>query len=117
MKNELQSGRTIVVTRAASAAVAAGGLVKVNGNFFGVAVNAMASTGDTSPAAVEGVYALPKLAEGIVQGTEVYWNGTAVGAAVTGSIPVGMSWEQAATGDTTVPVKLNFAMPNATGLS
>jgi predicted RecA/RadA family phage recombinase len=39
-----------------------------------------AVTGQTFAGAIEGVFSLPKLAEGLTQGTRVFWDGTGVGA-------------------------------------
>jgi predicted RecA/RadA family phage recombinase len=115
MKTELQSGKTITVTRSAAAAVSSGDLVTINSKFFGVAAKGAPSTGDTFAAFTEGVYDLPKLAEGITQGSPLYWNGAALGATFTGIGAVGMAWETVATGATTVPTKINFQLPRVTG--
>lgn len=118
MKTEVQSGKTITVTRATTASIAAGTLTPIplaSAKFFGVAATTLASTGNSGAFYTEGVFSLPKLAEGITQGTQLYFNGAAVGATRTGPLAVGVAWETATTGATTLPVKINFNLPNATG--
>jgi predicted RecA/RadA family phage recombinase len=113
MKNQVSDGKTIPLKSedAANVGKVSGKLI-VAGKLFAVAAtDNPAATGQTFAGHIEGVFSLPKLAEGIPQGTRVYWDGTGVGATPTGAAPVGTTTEVALTGDTTVPVKINVAAP------
>jgi predicted RecA/RadA family phage recombinase len=92
----------------------AGNVGKVSGNLVIVGKLAAvagadnpAATGQTFAGHIEGVYDLPKLAEGIAQGTRVFFDGSGITATPTGSIAVGTLTEVALTGDTTARVKIN----------
>lgn len=106
MKNKVQDGKTISLKSESHAGAASGDLVVIGRIPCVAAVDNPAVTGLTFEAETEGVFALPKLAEGITQGTPVYWNGSAITAAVTGDIAVGHAWETALTGDTEIDVKI-----------
>lgn len=82
-------------------------LVKVN-SVWGVTLNGSTTepTGTLQQIGIEGVYTLPKLAEGIAQGDAVFSNNGSMTLTVTGVVPVGMAFETATTGATTMPVKL-----------
>lgn len=90
-------------------------LVKI-GRVFGLTLNGSATepTGTLQQVAVEGVYKLPKLAEGITQGTSVYNNNGSMTATATGGFPVGIAFETMTTGATEGAVKLNAGVPTGT---
>ena len=87
-------------------------VVKV-GRLWGVTLNGSTTepTGTNQQIAVEGVFNLPKLAEGIAQGTSVYSSGGSMTATPTGSFPVGIAFETMTTGATEGAVKLNVGTP------
>jgi predicted RecA/RadA family phage recombinase len=114
MKNQVSDGKTIQLKSEDSANVGkVSGDVVVVGNMFAVAAsNNPAATGDTFAGAIDGVFSLPKLSgEGIAQGKRVYWNGSGLGATPTGLGPVGTTTKIALSGDTTVEVAINRALP------
>jgi predicted RecA/RadA family phage recombinase len=92
-----------------------GNLVVVGKMFAVAAADNPAVTGQTFAGETEGVFELPKLAEGITQGSRVFWDGTGITATATGAAPVGSAWETAPTGDTTIKVKINSVLPPLTG--
>ncbi len=90
-------------------------LVKV-GRVWGVTLNGSTTepTGTLQQIGIEGVFTLPKLAEGLTQGATVFSNNGSMTATITGSFPVGIAFETATTGATTIPVKLPGApLPDA----
>lgn len=90
-------------------------LLKV-GRVWGVTLNGSTTepTGTLQQVAIDGVFTLPKLAEGLTQGAAVFSNNGSMTATVTGTFPVGIAFETATTGATTMPVKLiGNAVPEA----
>lgn len=116
-KTYLQPGN--VMTRSNPGGSKADVLLKI-GRIYGVTLNGSATepTGTLQTIGVEGVFALPKLANhAFTQGDPVYSNGDAlgptsgVGTGTTGGFPVGIAFETVAAAATTVPVLLNVATP------
>lgn len=104
-----------ILTRANPGGSAADQIVTI-GKFKGVTLNGSATepTGTLQQVGVEGVFTLPKLAEGIAQGTQVYAWPTGVGAvATTGGFPIGIAWENLPTAATEGAVKLGPVPVNA----
>jgi predicted RecA/RadA family phage recombinase len=103
MKNFVSEGS--VVTLIAPHNVKSGDGVVV-GAIFGVAAYD-ALLGAAVECAVEGVFNLPKLAGALAQGALVYWSASPAGVAGSGSKLIGVTTNAAASGDTTVDVRLN----------
>lgn len=104
-----------VMTRSNPGGSDADALVKVN-RVWGVTLNGSATepTGTLQQIGIEGVYTLPKLAEGIAQGVAVFSSNGSMTLSITGGFPVGSAFETVTTGATTVPVKLlGNAVPDA----
>jgi len=78
------------------------------GRVWGVTLNGSATepTGTIQSIGIEGVYSLPKLAEGITQGAAVYNNNGSATATITGGFPLGIAFETMTTGATEGLVKL-----------
>ncbi|MDR2051130.1 MAG: DUF2190 family protein [Deltaproteobacteria bacterium] len=106
MQNSVRAGRCIDYT--AQTDVKGGDLIVLSG-FVAVASTDIPA-GATGACEVEGVYALPKGNEAIIQGVPLYWTGTAVTATKPedGTGFVGSAWEAAAAPDATVAVRINF---------
>jgi predicted RecA/RadA family phage recombinase len=107
MKNLVQDGKTIQYT-VTGADVKSGAIVVV-GDIAGIAVTD-GKIGDTIALEVKGVYNLPKVTGVIAQGKKVYAvaaDGTVTTTATSNTF-IGYAWTAAASGDTTVDVKLSF---------
>jgi predicted RecA/RadA family phage recombinase len=119
MKNFVQPGDTIQLKAedANNVGKKSGDLVTLaSGKYFAVAASDNpAVTGQTFAGMLEGVFQLPKLAEGLPQGQRVFWQGSGITATPTGAAPVGTVMDTALTGDTTVNVLINEALPSLTG--
>lgn len=105
MKNFFQDGK--ILNHTVSADVASGEPAKV-GAAFGVYV-APGANGEVVPFAVDGVYELPKDTSVVTGfGHLLYWDDTAkkVSITATNNTKIGYAIEAAATGVTTVKVKL-----------
>jgi len=113
MRNYLQPGDTLHYTNATGADIAAGAPVIV-GSQIGVAIGDIAN-GESGPLSMGGVYILPKTAgAAIAQGTAVIFDKSAAAfvpvgtATATGDVTGACTaWEAAASGDTSVAVKIN----------
>jgi predicted RecA/RadA family phage recombinase len=114
-KNFIQPGQTVGFTNGGSAVVS--GQVIVKGALVGVSQTDVAASG-LGVMAIEGVYAIPKKAEALTQGTKVYWDaagnpvvGSAGSGAATATVSsytyAGVAVADALSGDATVQVKLN----------
>lgn len=106
MKNYIQQGELMPFTAAAD--VTTGDLVKVN-NIVGVAVASYAS-GDTGQMQIVGVFDVPKKAVAIEQGDALYLELSTgkVTNTATGNTFAGYAFGSAASGDSTVYLKINF---------
>jgi predicted RecA/RadA family phage recombinase len=103
MRNFVQEGS--VITLVAPHDVKSGDGVVV-GAIFGVAAyDALA--GAEVECSVEGVFNLPKAAGALAQGALVYWSVSPAGVAGSGAKLIGVTTKAAASGDTTVDVRLN----------
>jgi predicted RecA/RadA family phage recombinase len=107
MQNYVQPGNVLDYVNGTDAAITGGSVVAL-ADSIGVAVS------DIYPGAkgalnVTGVYNLPKAAEGITQGTRVYFDKTAgkLTATVSTNVPAGIAWTTAASGDSSINVKIN----------
>ena len=116
-KNFIQDGLTIEFTAAANMA---SGDVVVSGALIGVALDTVAS-GEVGVASIEGVYELPKTAgSALTQGQVIDFDVnageiTAIGTPATGDlVGCGVVFEDAASADTTVLVKINFGSATVT---
>lgn len=112
MKNKVQEGNTISLASETYPGKNSGDLVAIGKSFGVAAVNNPAITGQLFEAETTGVFDLPKLAEGITQGSRLYWNGAGLTATPTGLAPVGTAWETVPTGDTLINCKINQALPS-----
>lgn len=112
-KNEVQRGDILTVTAPATVVSGQGVLV---GAMFGVALDD-ATTGSPVAIAVEGVWTLPKAAEGINEGVRVFWNSTNGNVTTTAGSNTCIGWAVGpgnySSGATTINVKLG--RPNAAG--
>jgi predicted RecA/RadA family phage recombinase len=108
MKNFVQDGK--ILNYKVTAAVKSGDVVVV-GKLVGVAVTDGA-VGDTIAVAIDGVYKLPKGSGALTQGTQAYVNVTegvtTIVSTASSNTFAGYVWTDAASGDTTVEVKLSF---------
>lgn len=105
MKNYIQPGEVADIVPGAD--VAAGDVVVI-GVRIAVAATAIKS-GATGSASVTGVFTLPKATGALAQGAAVYWDATAkkVTATATSNTLAGYAFAAAASGDATIPVKIN----------
>ncbi len=105
MKNAVNTGLTMGYT--ASANISSGAPVLV-GAVLGVAITDIAS-GDTGDLEMEGVYTLPKGAVVITQGAQLYWDAdnSVVTTTATDNTACGKAYAAAASGDSTVDIKIN----------
>lgn len=102
----LKEGNTSPYT--ASADVAAGDVIALGNNRFGVALSAIAD-GDTDDLAVTGVFTFSKAAVAISVGDLLYWNSTdsVVTNIAVSNAYIGRAFAAAASGDDTVAVSIN----------
>lgn len=105
MKNFVQPGDNLELTAPRVLSSGAGFLV---GALFAVA-SADAASGATVVGVTRGVFDLPKTAGAITQGQKLYWDNTAfnVTTSASGTTPIGVATQAAASADTTARVKLN----------
>ena len=104
-KNFIQPGNTLTLTAPSDVSSGDGVLV---GTIFGVAAGAAVS-GAELEAVVEGVFEMTKATGAITQGAKVYWDNTNknVTTTATANTLIGAATVAAASGDATVPVRLN----------
>lgn len=103
-KNYVEDGKTITIT--ATAAVKSGDLVQA-GDIFVVAVTDIAA-GSAGTGIAEGVFSVPKLETDVIEpGKKVYLKDNKVQIEETTDPYVGVAWDHAGNGDTSVPVKIN----------
>lgn len=107
-QNYIQPGKSIDYTNASGSAIASGDVV-VLGSHIGIAGSDIPD-GETETVHMDGVFELPKAAEAIAAGVDVYWDATAgnITATVGTNTPAGMATKAAAEGDATVEVRINF---------
>jgi len=112
MNNYIHRGLTVTLTAPYAVNSGAGALV---GNIFGIAANTYAS-GASGEFAVNGVFAIAKDSSTFAQGDLVYWDNTAKAATSTvgSNVLIGYAEVAAATGASTVTVKL-FGQPGFSG--
>lgn len=111
MKNKVSDGKTISILSENYAGKDSGDPIRI-GKIYGVCgTDNPVATGKTYSADIEGVFDLPKLTEGITQGSRLYFDGSSVCLTPTGGVPIGVAMADALTGDTTVPVKINACPP------
>jgi predicted RecA/RadA family phage recombinase len=107
MKNFIEDGK--VLNYKVTGADVKSGDVVIIGKMVGVAVTD-GVVGDTIAVAIDGVYSLPKASGALTQGASAYVvaaDGTITGTATNNTF-AGYVWKAAASGDTTVEVKLSF---------
>jgi len=115
-QTHIQRGKVMSWTNATGSDVVSGQVVVV-GTILGVAAGDIANTA-TGELLVEEVHALPKAAEEISQGAQLYWDadGNPVGgvtgsgaltATSSGNTAAGKAFAGAVSGDTSVNIKLN----------
>jgi predicted RecA/RadA family phage recombinase len=105
MKNFVENGGTLRYT-VSGTAVKSGDVVMV-GKVGGVAITDGA-VGETITLSTQGVYRLPKSSGAIAQGQAVYVSATdgSLTTTATGNNLLGYAWEDAASGDSAVNVKI-----------
>lgn len=105
-QNLIQDGDVMPVVLSGTVASGDGILV---GDTVGVALNSGVS-GDTIQVAICGVYELPKASGAVSQGVKLYWDSSAknVTTTVSSNKQIGIAFSGAASGDTTVQVKLLY---------
>lgn len=106
MKNFVANGE--VLDTVVGADTASGDLVAV-GKLVGVA-QASAKNGETVAVALCGVFTVPKASGAITQGAALYYDATAKNVTTTasGNTACGWAWAAAASGDTSVQLRLMF---------
>lgn len=107
MKTYIQNGHVITVPAPVGGIASGDGLIV--GNIFGIAAYS-AAEGDPIELATTGVYKLPKDSTAVLAvGTRVAWDNTAkeVNTLGAGRFPIGVAVEAAASGVTSVPVRLD----------
>ena len=104
-KNFIQPGNTLTLTAPSDVSSGDGVLV---GTIFGIAAGAAVS-GAEFEAMTEGVFEMTKATGAITQGAKVYWDNTNknVTTTATANTLIGAATVAAASGDATVPVRLN----------
>ena len=105
MRNFIQPGHSLDLTVPAPVLSGSGILI---GSIFGVCATD-ALSGATVAVSVEGVFTLPKASGAVTVGQPVFWDNTAklVTTVSTANTRIGVATAAAATGDATVPVRLN----------
>ncbi len=108
-KNFVQPGDTITLIAPRNLNSGDGVLV---GALFGVAL-ASALAGANIETKTKGVWNLTKAAGAVTQGQKLYWDNAAFNVTTTagGNTIIGVAAQAAASGDATVRVKLNEAVP------
>lgn len=107
-QNYIQPGKSIDYTNDTGADIASGDVVEL-ASHIGVA-GADIPDGEIGTVHLDGVFELPKAAEAIAAGVDVYWDATAgnITATVDTNIPAGMVTKAALLADATVEVRINF---------
>jgi len=105
-QNLIQRGDVLDYTNGGSTTIASGTPILI-GVRLGIAMTDIAP-GQVGAVRVQGVFSVPKDAEAISQGEQLYWD--AAHSAATGTagsnVPVGWAFASAASGDATVKMKL-----------
>ncbi len=106
MKNFVQSGNVVTLPAPTGGVLSGGGMLV--GSLFGVAAYD-AAQGAEVECALTGIFDLPKATGAITVGAKVYWDNTAKNVTTTasGNSLIGVAAAAAASGDTTVRVRLN----------
>jgi len=107
-QNSIQPGNSIDYTNSTGSDIASGDVL-VLGSHIGIAGTDIPD-GETETVHLEGIFELPKAAEALAAGIDAYWDATAgdITATVGTNTPAGMVTKAAASGDTTVEVRINF---------
>lgn len=121
-QNYIQSGASIEVALGSGETTVKVGDGRLIGTMFGVVLsltragqtvfsNQASAQGDIAIVALNGVFSLPKASGAITLGAKLYWDATAknLTTTTTSNTFVGYAFAAAASGDTTVPLKLQTA--------
>ena len=105
-QNYKESGELLDYTVGSGETITSGDVV-IKGEIIGVALQD-GTEGKVVTIKTTGVFELPKATGSITLGAKVYWDGTnsVVTTTASGNTLIGAAWAAAASGDTTVKVRL-----------